>query len=624
MGKLSDKAKGAVDIFWAAETGCRPEDFDTDAVAVIERPSQDGSEYAQFFRRKRRLQITCSASIVDIVRNAIYGQAQEAIFEVAFVERALTGHIDQVVGPTYLGYLDALDSDRDDPNVRLLSRNEIGALDSLRANVTAQDWKYSGLDPDQPIAGYFIDEMMVSAAGYEARGGRIAHIGVLTYKSARRTGCGRACVRKIAAHAIGQGLIAQYQTLYENSPSLGIARSLGFEDYAARIYVRATAQRQDFSPKMIKELTPGELAEAFLARLHDKEPHSTEKPFNESLLLNKLICEEPEKAWPVFLELLARRDDYETLEPIVYRLKLLLTHHWEAFHERVEAMVREHSRLPRLLPDWALAREQFEFREATDDEIVQAYIENYRLSEDADYVDKLIATEPEQALPLVLEIVNRGQSYGFGSFDLMMPLRDLLGSHGEVVIERIEQEALTSVMLRRCLWRMKRYEVKTPPEDCIAEDVWRRAERAANETTDYDSDLSEYGRPNILSQLQEPNWLSEEQEILLSSWFGHEQTYWAWRAVEELTDDDPERLWTIAKALVAAAPDENTLAHIGAGPLEDLLADYGEQFIERIERQAAADAKFRYCLARVWRAGMSDELWSRVTIALGDQERYPN
>jgi hypothetical protein len=48
-------------------------------------------------------------------------------------------------------------------------------------------------------------------------------------------------VRGIAAHAIEQGLIAQYQTLYENARSLAIARSMGFEDYAARIYVRAIA-----------------------------------------------------------------------------------------------------------------------------------------------------------------------------------------------------------------------------------------------------------------------------------------------------------------------------------------------------------------------------------------------
>ncbi|MBO0860095.1 MAG: hypothetical protein J2P21_16820 [Chloracidobacterium sp.] len=243
MSKLSDTAKETVDAFWAADTGCRPEDFDTEAVAVVERSSDDGSEYAQFFRRRRRLQIRCSASIVDIVRNATYGQAQDAIFDIAFVERALKGHIGRVFGPIYLGYLDALDSDREGPNARLLSRNDMGALNDLRESVTAQDLEYSGLDPHRliVIAGYFIDGMLVSAAGYNVWGGRIAHICALTRGDARGAGYGRACVRRIATHAIEQRLIAQYQTLYENARSLAIARSLGFEDYAAKIYVRATA-----------------------------------------------------------------------------------------------------------------------------------------------------------------------------------------------------------------------------------------------------------------------------------------------------------------------------------------------------------------------------------------------
>jgi hypothetical protein len=362
---------------------------------------------------------------------------------------------------------------------------------------------------------------------------------------------------------------------------------------------------------MNKELTPGELAEEYLAEIDDQEPLLTGKPFNAVRLWEHLICEEPEKAWPVFLELLARRDDDETLEQIVYRLELLLSNHWEAFHERVEALVQGHSRLPRFLPDGALARERFESREATDDEIVQAYIENYRLSADFDRVGELIDTEPEQALPLVLEIVNRGQSYGFDSFDLLTPLQDLLRHHGETVIDRIEQEALTSVMLRRCLWRMKRHEKYTPPEYRIAEDVWRRAERAANGTTDYNSDLPE----TVL-----PNRLSEEQEKLLSSWFEREQAFWAWDAVWEIACGNPERLWTIIKALVTAAPDEDTLGYIGSGPLEDLLSGYGEQFIERIERQAAADAKFRLSLAIVRQSGLSDELLRRVKNAIGDQE----
>jgi GNAT superfamily N-acetyltransferase len=230
-----------VDVFWAAVTGCHPEDFDTEAVAVIERPAPDGSEYAQFFRRKRRLQITCSASIVDIVRNATYGQAQDAIFDVVFVGQALTGCIDRILGPAYLGYLDALDSDRGDPNVRLISRDDLDALNDLRGSVTAQDWEYSGLEPGQPIAGYFIDKVLVSAAGYKVWGSQIAHIGVVTRKDARGSGYGRACVRGITAHGIKQGLIAQYRTLYENAPAMAIARALGFEDYAATIYVRAIA-----------------------------------------------------------------------------------------------------------------------------------------------------------------------------------------------------------------------------------------------------------------------------------------------------------------------------------------------------------------------------------------------
>jgi hypothetical protein len=366
---------------------------------------------------------------------------------------------------------------------------------------------------------------------------------------------------------------------------------------------------------MNKELTPRELAEAYLEELHDQEPFATEKPFNAVFLWEALICEEPERAWPVFLELLARRDDDETLEQLVYRLELLLSNHWEAFHERVEALVQGHSRLPRFLPDGALAKERFEPRETTDDEIVQAYIKDFRLSADFGSVEELIDTDPEQALPLVLEIVNRGQSYGFDSFDLLTPLQNLLRHQGEIVIDRIEQEALTSVMLRRCLWRMKRHEKYTSPEYRIAEDVWRRAERAANGTTDYNSDLPE----TVL-----PNRLSEEGERLLSSWFEHEQTSWAFDAVWEITCSDPERLWTITKALVTAAPDKETLGYIGAGPLEDLLSGYGEQFIERIEQEAAADAKFRLSLAIVRQSGLSDELLRRVKNALGDQERFPN
>jgi hypothetical protein len=359
---------------------------------------------------------------------------------------------------------------------------------------------------------------------------------------------------------------------------------------------------------MNSELTPKELAEAYLRQLHGQVYPSAEESFNALYIWEDLICKEPERAWPVFLELLAGRNDDDTLEQISYRLELLLSRHWNDFQERVKRLVHGHEDLPRFLPDEKLAMERFKRKEVTDDEIVEAYLEHYRHTNNIYRIERLIEAYPEEALPLVLEIVNRGQLYGFGSFDLISPLRDLLRHQGEGIIDRIEQEAASSVMLRRCLWRLKRQQRNTPSEYAIADEVWRRAERAAGETNDYNSDLPGEARPNPLS---------EEGEELLSSWFASEQTSWAFDTVWGLTRHNPDRLWAITKALVMAAPDDATLSYIGAGPLEDLLSSYGEQFIGLIEQQAAVDAKFKFCLAGVWRSGMSEEIWQRVTTALG-------
>jgi len=62
---------------------------------------------------------------------------------------------------------------------------------------------------------------------------------------------------------------------------------------------------------------------------------------------------------------------------------------------------------------------------------------------------------------------------------------------------------------------------------------------------------------------------------------------------------DAEQKWEFIIALVAAAPDNDALGSIGAGPLEDLLYGNSEEFIERVEREAAANEKFRISLSIV-------------------------
>ena len=74
----------------------------------------------------------------------------------------------------------------------------------------------------------------------------------------------------------------------------------------------------------------------------------------------------------------------------------------------------------------------------------------------------------------------------------------------------------------------------------------------------------------------------------------------AWEQVHDMVGDRPEEGWTLILQLIERAADEQVLAYIAAGPLEDLIKWHGPQFIERIEAHASIDAKFRRALRGVW------------------------
>ncbi len=242
MRSLSDATIRALDDFWSSQTSCDSADFDAADVAVVARSASDGSEYAQVFRRKQRLQITCSASLFDVLRDATEGQSRDVVFDPGFLRRNLGARVERIVGPAFLGYKDTVSSSPDDPGVRLLPVGDATALHELQREVSLQDWEYSGLAPAQPMAVCFDAGRVVSAAGYEVWAQRIAHIGVVTRIGARANGYGRRCVQAITAYAVAQGLIAQYRTLYDNAGAMAIARELGFSEYGATIYVVARRQ----------------------------------------------------------------------------------------------------------------------------------------------------------------------------------------------------------------------------------------------------------------------------------------------------------------------------------------------------------------------------------------------
>lgn len=79
-----------------------------------------------------------------------------------------------------------------------------------------------------------------------------------------------------------------------------------------------------------------------------------------------------------------------------------------------------------------------------------------------------------------------------------------------------------------------------------------------------------------------------------------DKLFWAWEEMTDMVFNRPEEAWSIILELIAHAPSNRVLADIAAGPLEDLISRYPEQFIGRVEEQARRYPRFRLCLTGVW------------------------
>src|SRR5262245_54660710 len=71
----------------------------------------------------------------------------------------------------------------------------------------------------------------------------------------------------------------------------------------------------------------------------------------------------------------------------------------------------------------------------------------------------------------------------------------------------------------------------------------------------------------------------------------------AWNEINRRVREAPEEGWPLILHLVSLAQDDAALAFVAAGPLEDLLNHNCRHVIERVEREARTDPRFRRCLA---------------------------
>ena len=94
--------------------------------------------------------------------------------------------------------------------------------------------------PSSAVAavGVFRGDALAALASYKLWGDRIAHIAIVTHPAHRGGGLGKAAVSAMSRVALERGLVAQYRTLCANTPSMGIARALGFQRYATTLSIR--------------------------------------------------------------------------------------------------------------------------------------------------------------------------------------------------------------------------------------------------------------------------------------------------------------------------------------------------------------------------------------------------
>ncbi|HET6979002.1 MAG TPA: hypothetical protein VFI24_21900 [Pyrinomonadaceae bacterium] len=106
-------------------------------------------------------------------------------------------------------------------------------------------------------------------------------------------------------------------------------------------------------------------------------------------------------------------------------------------------------------------------------------------------------------------------------------------------------------------------------------------------------------------------WIAAEQAQQGSP--EHETNWWAVSEVLDWTlEGEGDRLWQFIVEAYQRDVSDRIIGILAAGPVEDLLAKHGPEFIDRIEDLARKDPKFNHLLGGVWRNTINDEVWQRI------------
>lgn len=184
--------------------------------------------------------VSTPANLVRRMAVALRGRGVAQMLDASLFTSILGDDIERFVGPAAIAYADATDFvPSDERSARLLGAADDGALRALAEASGETAWEHSGIEFGRvPVFGCLAGAELVAAASYEVLGGTIAHVGFVTHPAHRGRGLGRAVASAATAHGLAAGLIAQWQTLESNAPSMAVQRELGFQPYCRTLAIR--------------------------------------------------------------------------------------------------------------------------------------------------------------------------------------------------------------------------------------------------------------------------------------------------------------------------------------------------------------------------------------------------
>ena len=227
------------------------------------------------------------------------------------------------------------------------------------------------------------------------------------------------------------------------------------------------------------------------------------------------------------------------------------------------------------------------------------------------YFDALPHNEPERALDLILAVLATEQDQL-----VLLQLGDkfttsLIHAHAGTLIDRLERDVMGNPKLRWLLggayWWAPSAPLKARLEIIADIESWRAdrdASQALSESIDFAS-LSPAGLARVwIEQSGKPE---KDQNDAWSELRDYER---------EITNNEPDRMLDMILEVLKIETNERMLGYLAAGPLEDVI---GMNTIDRVEREAAANKRFRWLLGGVWYYSAPDELKARLDALIKDR-----